>query len=332
MSAVFKGTITPELGAELSFSRTVDRELIHRRNLTEVFLTDIQRVNEETFISAALLPVIHAHYTSHLGRIDLVDPMLLLECARQAETYAAHAFFDVEMGASFILRNWSMELSPRALGTSFSGPTELVMIATTRAPRTVAGRVRGLTYTFELWVSGERLGQVGMEVGYVAKEPYLAMRARGRTGPVPSSADLSPVSAGVPVEPARVGRLHARDTLLLDVCAGRDEVTAALRVPADNPSLFDHAQDHVPGMVLLEAARQIAALAAGEWGADAPDRTAMVTMDASFSAYAELDAPVTMTATRALRSAEEIDVTFHQNGTDISQVKVVIATVREERS
>jgi hypothetical protein len=33
-----------------------------------------------------------------------------------------------------------------------------------------------------------------------------------------------------------------------------------------------------------------------------------------------------------LRSAEEIDVTFHQNGTDISQVKVVIATVREERS
>ncbi|GGP94686.1 AfsA-related hotdog domain-containing protein [Streptomyces melanogenes] len=320
------------LGVDLSFSRTVDRAMIHRHNLTEVFLTDIQQIDSENFVAAALLPVIHPHYTSHAGRIDLLDPMLLLECARQAETFAAHAFFDVEMGAAFVLRNWSMELSAQALSTPFTGPTELVMTAATSAPRTVAGRVRGLTYTFELWASNEYVGRIGMEVGYVAKEPYRAMRARGRSGPVPSSADLPHPVAATPVEPTRVGRLHTTDTLPIDLAVAADKVTAALRVPADNPSLFDHAQDHVPGMVLLEAGRQLAALAAGEWGAGAADRTAMVSMDASFTAYAELDAPVTMTATRAGDSPAEIDVTFHQGGADISRVRVGLATVREAQS
>jgi hypothetical protein len=124
-----------------------------------------------------------------------------------------------------------------------------------------------------------------------------------------------------------VGRVRATDALLLDVTAGEGAVTAGLRVPADNPSLFDHVQDHVPGMVLVEAARQLAALATRHWGGDPPDRTHMVAMTSSFSAYAELNEPVRLTAVPAEdRPDRHVHVTFQQAGVDIADTRITLAT------
>ncbi|MFI7316748.1 ScbA/BarX family gamma-butyrolactone biosynthesis protein [Streptomyces venezuelae] len=306
----------------------MDRTLIHRHHLTEVFLTDIERTGEDTFVAAALLPAVHSHYTSQTAQAVLrhLDPMLLLECCRQAETAAAHLHHGVDRDTSFVLRNWSMELTGKVPG-SLSQPaplsTELVMTATTHDTRHRAGRLSGLGYTFTLWASGVRLGEVRMDVGYVAGAAYRVMRRRGRTGPPPSSDSPLPAARGAAVDPALVGRLHTKDTLLLDAVAGPAACTAALRVAADNPSLFDHPQDHVPGMVLVEAARQLAAFAVAQWDGPSPDRTVMVGMRAAFSAYAELDAPVTMTASR--QRERGVEVTFAQNGAAISQVQIQLA-------
>ncbi|WP_329108939.1 hypothetical protein OG792_09820 [Micromonospora sp. NBC_01699] len=334
----------------LDFSRTVDRTLVHRRNLTEVFLTDVQRTDGESFAAAALLPVVHPHYTSHTGTANrTLDPMLLIECCRQAETYAAHALFDVEMGASFVLRSWSAELFPDALGQPTydgttggaapgpvpTGPRELLLSAVTRNARRVGGRIRGLDYDFQLWIAGNRVGRVRMEVGYVASVAYVVIRGRGRDGPPPWSDGLLPVRTGRPVVPAAVGRVNATDTLLLDVVARPDRVAATLRVPVENVSLFDHPQDHVPGMVLLEAARQIAALAARQWDGAAVHTLTMVAMESSFAAYAELDEAVTVTATRAEGTQpgpvdagppwrRPVEVVFQQATGEISRVSVVM--------
>ena len=72
---------------ELGFEHTVARSLVHRRNLSELFLTDGVRLDSAHFAAAAQLPMIHYYYTDHLTD-DRVDPLLLLECCRQAETHA----------------------------------------------------------------------------------------------------------------------------------------------------------------------------------------------------------------------------------------------------
>jgi hypothetical protein len=330
MSVLNRGSRLTGSVAGLDYHRTVDRTLIHRHHLTEVFLTDVEQTGENTFAAAALLPAVHPHYTSHAAQTTSrhLDPMLLLECCRQAETAAAHLFHGVDRDTSFVLRNWSMELTDEVTaGLTRHGPvsTELVMSAVTHGPRHRSGRLSALGYTFTLQAAGARLGEVRMDVGYVAAEPYRVMRRGRRSGPPPLTDGRPPATAGVPVEPARAGRLNPTDTLLLDAVAGPDECTAVLRVAADNVSYFDHPQDHVPGMVLVEAARQLAAFAVAEWEGPGPDRTVMTGMGAAFSAYAELDAPVTMTASRQGERAAE--VTFRQNGADICRVEVRLAAL-----
>jgi hypothetical protein len=325
----------------LSFAGTVDCTLIHRRNPSEAFVTDAVRTSPRGFAAAALLPPAHPHYAAHTGPSRARDPMLLLECARQAVTYAAHAVFGVELDAHFVVQNWSAEFAaaapqaapaPQAVPGPRAAPGQaaLVITAVTRNPRLLRGRVRGLDYEMELWAAGVRAGRVRIREGYLSPAAYAVIRSRKHDGPPPSSDDLVRVPAdGSPVAPSRAGRVRATDTLLLDVAAGERTVSARLRIPAENPSLFDHAQDHVPAMVLTEAARQLAALATSQWGGPPPERTQMVALSSSFAAYAELNETLEMTATRtgtvSPAGRRSVDVTFRQAGTDIAQAQIVIA-------
>ncbi|MEA2207360.1 MAG: 2-oxo-3-(phosphooxy)propyl 3-oxoalkanoate synthase [Blastocatellia bacterium] len=329
----FPGPVPP-----LCWSGTVDRALLHRRNPSEAFLTDAVRTGPDSFAAAALLPPAHPHYGGHTGPSRHRDPMLLLECARQAETYAAHALYGVEPDAHFVLRAWSAEFAaPGTPPAEFAAPgtaepssagTELLITAVTSNARLVRDRLRGLDYDLRLWVGAEQVGRVRMEVGYLGHPAYTVVRAREHPGGLPSSDRFTP-AAGCPVEPALVGRLRATDAVLLDVAAGERTVGARLRVPVDNPSLFDHAQDHIPAMVLVEAARQLAALATRHWGGAAPDRTRMAAVSSSFNAYAELAEPLELTAVPA---GPAVEVGFTQAGTAIAQARVEMTGAGPERS
>ncbi|HEY3259073.1 MAG TPA: AfsA-related hotdog domain-containing protein [Pseudonocardiaceae bacterium] len=317
-------SITPDgsPAPELSFAGTVDLALLHRRNPDEAFLTDAVQTGPHNFVAAALLPPGHPHYAAQTGPSRDRDPMLLLECARQAETYAAHAMFGVEPDARFVLRNWSAEFAGAPAAVQGGGPTELVITAVTGNRQLVRDRLRGLDYDLQLWVTGAWAGRVRMAVGYLSGAAYTVLRQRKHNGPPPSSDDLTP-TAGSPVAPSRIGRRRATDAVLLDVESRANLITARLRIPAENPSLFDHTQDHVPAMVLVEAARQLAALATHEWGGAPPDRTGMAAMSSSFGAYAELTEPVELTATPV--DGRSVEVTFRQAGTDIAQARITMS-------
>jgi hypothetical protein len=300
-------------------SRTVDRALLHRRNPSEVFLTGAERTGEDTYTATALLPVTHPHYTAHTAAATrALDPMLLLECCRQAETYAAHVFFGVERDAAFVLREWSAEVLARA-----DGHREVVISAVTADRVVVGGRTRRLDHLFTVGLGGVPVARVTMRVGYLAHAAYTALRARGRDRPPPSSDRVSPV-AGCPVTPLRVGRVRATDVLLCDAVSRPDSVTASLRTPLENPSMFDHAHDHVPGSVLLEAGRQLAVLGAHHWDGTAPGHGTMVAMDGSFAAYCELDRPTVLTATPA--GAGRVAVAVDQRGTRVAELTVGVGS------
>lgn len=317
----------PPVAAGLCFTATVDRALLHRRNPAEAFLTGAVRTGPAGFTAAALLPAGHPHYAGHTGPSRRRDPMLLLECARQAETYAAHALFGVEPDAHFVLRNWSAEFPSTRAGASTAaatpGPSELLIAAVTSNPRVVRDRVRGLDYRLELWTAGDLIGRVRMEVGYLSHPAYRVVRSREHPGALPSSDELTP-AGGSPVAPARVGRLRPTDAVLLDVAAGDRTVSARLRVPVENTSLFDHAQDHIPAMVLVEAARQLAALATEHWGGAGPEHTEMTAMSSSFSAYAELTEPIELIATPLDGARGAVEVRFRQAGAEIARAQLAM--------
>ncbi|MFH9569870.1 ScbA/BarX family gamma-butyrolactone biosynthesis protein [Streptomyces sp. NPDC017230] len=307
--------------AALTFERTVPRSLVHRHALSEVFLTDSARVDDHRFVAAAQLPPSHAYYTDHTTPLSL-DPLLLLECCRQAETHAVHTHFGAPPGTKFVLQEWSMTLSDDASAPPAGGPVPVTIDATTQDAQWVAGTLRGLGYRMRVSASGRPLCELTMRVKYVADTVYAKLRGRA-TGTTPTSEAYRDVETAGLVEPGRVGRARPENVVLLDPVPAEDSVAARLRVAGGHPSLFDHPQDHVPGMVLMEAGRQAALLSAGTFTGEGPGKWAPSGLRASFGAYAELDAPLTVRARRpAWRAADgcaSVLVGFEQDGRNVAE-------------
>ncbi|GAA2013471.1 ScbA/BarX family gamma-butyrolactone biosynthesis protein [Nocardiopsis rhodophaea] len=316
MTIAVEADRAPDVLPQLNFDHTVPKNLVHRRALSEVFLTDSSLIDESRFVAAAQLPPSHAYYTDHTTP-DTVDPLLLLECCRQAETHAVHAHFGAPMGTKFVLQEWSMDLPGLASMKPAPGPTPAVISVDTHDARWLGGELRGLAYRMRIRVGEEYVGEARMRVKYVADDVYAMLRGRRDDGPLPTSDAYRASAAPGLCEPGRVGRRHEENVILLDPVADERGVQARLRVAGGHPSLFDHAQDHVPGMVLMEAGRQISLLAAEEVMGVPAGSWRVSRLDASFGAYAELDAPLTVRASRPGRPERETGftarVTFEQD-------------------
>lgn len=314
---VSMSTCDPE-GERLRFDRTVDRRLLHRRALSEVFLTDSAAVGEHAYLAGAQLPSSHAYFTDHAGH-TVIDPVLLLECARQAETYGAHVHFGVDDDTKFILRSWSMRL-PGLFAAHSGDPAELTMAVTSDRPAGSTVPARSLAYDIRFSLAGEPLGDVHMEVGYLSSAAYSHVRTLRRGSP-PVSSDDVPVTHAT-VAPAAVGRAGVVNTLLADPARTERGMTAAVRLPGDNASMFDHSQDHLPGMVLTEAARQMCLLTGAELLGRPATGTTVVGFDLNFSRFAELDSLTTITATPEMSCDGDGDgqtfaISVHQDGEEI---------------
>lgn len=312
----------PAVG-QLGFDRTVDRSLVHRSALSEVFLTDCRPTGRDAYVAAAQLPSSHAYYGDHLLRDPVADTLLLLECCRQAETYGGHTVFGVPLGTKFVLLHWSLEVAPPGLPVAPGRPTELEMAVDGVQVRRTGSEVRGLTYRTSMSAGGAPVGSASIRVGYLSRDAYDTVRMRGRTGRLPSSLAIAPTPVAALVPPHLVGRADANNVLLFDAVADTAAMTARIRPAVDHPSMFDHAQDHLPGMVLMEAGRQASVLALNDLRAVAPSRCVLTALDVRFTEFAELDAPTMVRARPVEVPAAAVDgwpveIEFLQAGTVIA--------------
>ncbi|WP_051857942.1 ScbA/BarX family gamma-butyrolactone biosynthesis protein [Streptomyces cellulosae] len=306
----------------LSFESTVERSLVHRAALAEVFITDAERVDDDRYLVAAQLPCSHPYYNDHLTQPAAADSLLLLECGRQAATVVVHRWLDVPAGTSFLVTRWETELvdSPALdLGTA---PGELRMLVTTRDPRRRRGELRSLQVEIALHLAGRLVGTSRIGVGYLPGPEYRAFRAMRRTTPPPMS-DAPELTWAPPVAPALVGRHDRRNVVLADARRTPDGARALLAPPVSNRGIFDHPLDHVPAMVMVEAARQLAVFAVGE------PRYA-TRLSAAFGRFVELDSPVEAVGKA---SGEQLSVEFLQDGAVVctTEVRLSPTSTQENR-
>jgi hypothetical protein len=140
-----------------------------------------------------------------------------------------------------------------------------------------------------------------------------------------------PPRVRAPLAPATsVGRTARRNVLLAGWGSGGDgnrgddgdRGDAELAIDVTYRGLFDHAQDHIPGMLLIEAARQAAlATASDETGVPAA-ALAVRALTASFTAVAELDLPVECHATR---NGDLVNVSMRQGGAPVCAIGARVA-------
>ncbi|MFD3662544.1 ScbA/BarX family gamma-butyrolactone biosynthesis protein [Streptomyces sp. NPDC058659] len=251
----------------------VPGEFVHRADPADIIPTGWTQLTENRFSISARWPATHPFFSPVAG--DRHDPVLVAETIRQATMLVAHAELGVPVDDQFVMWGLNYAADPEALavdGLSSDVTVDLVCSDLTRR----GGSIRNLRTTMVLTRDGRHLATGNALARCTSALAYRRIRgermaALGR--PVPLIPGVSP---------HLVGRENSKDVVLAPATRpGRWQ----LRINTQHTTLFRRPNDHVPGMVLLEAARQAATMTTGS-------RVFLPTvMEASFSRYAELDSP-----------------------------------------
>ncbi|MFI2432784.1 ScbA/BarX family gamma-butyrolactone biosynthesis protein [Streptomyces sp. NPDC018693] len=256
-----------------SMTAAVPRQLVHRAAVAETLPTGWRRTGADRFTVSAQWPRAHGLHVS--PDWSAYDPLLVVETIRQGGTLISHAEYHVPLDYQFVLQEFQVSTVPAELAVgALPAEPEIELVFTHvqyRGRRPAAAR-----YTARVTRDGVQVATA--DVAFTCVSPAVYGRLRG--GRTPETVTAVPVPPGLP--PAAVGR-----ALPTDVVLGRPDSSGRwqLRVHTAHPVFFDHPLDHVPGMLLLEAARQ-----ATRRRTD-PNRSP-ASYQALFHRYAELDEPI----------------------------------------
>jgi len=257
---------------------TVPREYVHRASVAEVFLTDWKPGSSgpadlpDRFVVQAQWPRSHALFAPTDGH---QDPLLLVESVRQVGSLLAHAEYGVPFGHQFLMWDMSFAATASAFDAD-STPTEVELHTVCRDIVRRGRTMAGMRYE----VSVRRAGMTVAKGGARFSCTSPAAHRRLRVGRPTTTGRALPA----PTHPATVGHTDPRHVVLA-APATPGEARWELRVDTGHPVFFDHPVDHVPGMVLLEAARQAARAATQQ------PRALLLGLDSEFTRYCELDTP-----------------------------------------
>jgi 2-oxo-3-(phosphooxy)propyl 3-oxoalkanoate synthase len=320
----------------VDFSSTIDRSLVHRRAIAEVFVTSHVQLDADTFDFGVQVPRQHVFYGDALaGRADH-DPLFFVEACRQSSIALAHEYFDVPLNKHFVLREANMQVSdPTLLAAEGQRPTNAV--ARCRVRRRFRGRdqkVAGLRVRFVVLVGGREVLECEFAYSWLSADDWETLRRDNRTRlGLPATPDQCPPS--LPAAPASVGRRDPSNVVISPVELDTEgSAQALLVVDTGNPTMFDHPLDHVPGMLQLEAIRQLSLAVMCDRHGRSPTDGTLLAINAKFRGFAEHDLPV------HCRSAVQdgvlddgvLDNRVRDNSVDDDRVNLRCAVIQDGRT
>ncbi|MEU9294881.1 ScbA/BarX family gamma-butyrolactone biosynthesis protein [Streptomyces sp. NPDC048266] len=280
----------------------VPGEFVHRANPADILPTNWTRLRANRFSVSAHWPASHPFFSPVAG--DRHDPFLVAETIRQATMLVAHAELGVPVDDQFVMWDLHFDADPEALRVNglSSDVTADVLFPELGSHR---GRPRNLSTVVRLSRGGRPLATGGGLADCTSAPAYRRLRGER----------LAALGRPVPlirgVVPHMVGRSRPQDVVL---GPGPRAGTWQLRIDTGHPTLFRRPNDHVPGMLLLEAARQAATATVGG-GTFLP-----TVVDISFQRYAELDSPCWIEAEAVAapdRVTTVVQVTGRQDGSSV---------------
>lgn len=287
------------MGSGLNFQAAVPKRFVHRQAIAEVYLTDCVSLDDGHFLVGAQWPRLHAFYRTCTGRYDT---MLLAETVRQCAIYLAHIRYAVPLHYKFTMQRMQVDADVDLL-TVGSSSAEVVIDARVTGTSRRHGILSAFTVTLEFRVDGQVIGRGSAVANVLSPAAYEHARWRGAGSRV-----VGPPSLPAPVDADAVCVADPSAVVLGAHPAGPGRGIWLLRSNLTHPVLFDHPLDHVPGALILEAARQSARLRMGWSCADVEH------IELGFRRFLELDEPTTVAARISEGESSYVDVEFSQWG------------------
>ncbi|MEU9730982.1 ScbA/BarX family gamma-butyrolactone biosynthesis protein [Streptomyces sp. NPDC048002] len=285
---------------------TIDTRLVHRAKRRDVLPTGITKLDDTHYTVSTEWPAGHRRFTDTAGNFL---PSLVIESVRQAVILVAHDGLGVPLGHKFLVSGAHHRVDPGRL-LAPDAPARLDLDVSVHQLRQRRGVPASLQARVVLRVNGEIIGTGGGDCSVMTPEVYRRLR-HGRTETAWPRALAAPLPA--PVPPHSVGRTHAHDVVL---APGDRTGEWLLRADVSNELMFDHPNDHLPAMVLLDAAQQAAHTLFGA----RPFRPS--SCEVSCSRYVEFDTPCTVRTDLKDEAGHGyvLSVTGHQGGEQVFEI------------
>lgn len=276
----------------------VPQEFVHRPVADDILVTSWRRLDDSRFTLTAQWPHDHRYFTPTHGRHHLI---LTGETIRQAGLLLCHTELGVPVGHHFILGNLVYTTHPEHLAVG-SGPTRLTIDVTCSRMRLRGGTLSSGHFSMTIRKAGRIVATGYSDVAVTSPAVYRRIRgerlaARRALGPPPA-----------PVPHQLTGSAMDSDVLLSPTDrSGRWE----LRIAPGHGAMVNPANDHIPGMLLLDATQQAAR------ALTAPQIFVPYAFGTEFHRYAEHGIPCTLVARHipsALPATTTVQVTGSQEG------------------
>lgn len=309
---------------ELTFERTVDRSLVHRAAVNEVFLTDSMEVGKREWAVAAMLPRSHMLFNDG-GNQEYLDPIAIMEITRQVTEYVAHHYVSVPHNQVLIFRDMRVEFTDPDGLRAGPDPARIVVVVNARTSEKLQ------QHPVTVLIGDRVCGRAGGRWMPLPAHYYDYARERARKkkfAAAPEPADPAPPEM---LDPVRVGRILPRNVLLADAVPDKpDSVRFRLVLELTHPVFFDHPVDHVPGMLMLEAARQVTLATLAEHRRTPPDRALIVRCEVNFGNFCELDMPTRCRGTVTATTEDNTGWLRHQVAVTFEQARETLGTIALE--
>lgn len=291
--------------AKVAHRHTISRELAHKRRLENVYVTSLCQQSDSEFLFGAFVPQSNAYINDMRTHANDVT-LSLIEIGRQIGIALSHEYLGVGQHNAFVLDHVEYQAFAPLQKIDWRARETLwgqVLISNRRYAESgelISAQADGAFFSGDQCVARQSSSWT-----ICPKERYQRLRELSR-----SRAARRPASSAAGAQPDasftggfKVG-LHTalRRPVLEDVLwANREHsgFSATLHVERDNLFFFDHENDHVPGMLLLEGMRRLALDIAGRYAQRGDAEPALGHMQLAFQNFAELDSPVHLEATQS---------------------------------
>ncbi|AWN31415.1 ScbA/BarX family gamma-butyrolactone biosynthesis protein [Streptomyces sp. NEAU-S7GS2] len=276
----------------------VTREFVHRPLADDILVTSWRRLDDAHFSLTAQWPHDHGYFTPNRGRHHLI---LTGETIRQAGLLLCHTELGVPLGHHFILGDLVYTTHPEHLAVG-SGPTPLTIDVACSRMRRRSGMMTSGHFDMTIRKAGRIVATGHSDVTVTSPAVYRRIRGKRLT----ARRTFDPLPA--PVPPRLTGSAKDSDVLLSPT--GRTD-RWLLRIAPGHPAVVNPANDHIPGMALLDAAQQAARVLTS------PDAFVPYAFGTVFRRYAEHGTPCVIEARRvpsALPCTTTVQVTGLQDG------------------
>lgn len=292
----------------MEYTRTVPRHLVHRHAVAEVFLTDYRIESDSAYQVAVQLPVSHRIFDVSS---EQHDPLGVAEAFRQAVVLLCHTRYEIPLHYKFLMETFSFEMLDALDVQPVAEPLSFSMTADNLTHRD--GAVSGVEVSGILREGNRHVARCKAVARGVSPEGYRRIR-QGREDHRPSRRILPSGTAVVGSE--RVGRLTDGDVLI-----STDPARHTMFCTPDprNHSLFDHPVDHIPGMILFEAARQAVRFHIGN------PATQIASLSAVFPRFTEWETPCEVSTTPLDASGHVHRVRFTQELETTAELELTVA-------